>query len=75
MPLSESTTYVWLVYFISLYEWTLVWIVYLFFPVKTDFIGLSMGSFLPDLFEPVMMFVFNPYYWHVRNITHSIIGP
>ena len=41
---------------------------------ELDFIALTMGAIIPDLFEPFAMTVFSEHYWSIRQVTHSLIG-
>ncbi len=51
-----------------------VWALFIFRPKKLDFIALTMGAIIPDLFEPFAMTIFREHYWPIREITHSLIG-
>lgn len=51
----------------------LVWPLFILRPKRFDFIGLSVGAVIPDLFMPFVIFL--PAYEKVaRIITHSLIG-
>ena len=51
-----------------------VWLIFLTRPKRFDWIGLSVGAVLPDLLEPLMIFVFWEHYGKVRVWTHSLLG-
>ncbi|UCF08089.1 MAG: DUF4184 family protein [Thermoplasmata archaeon] len=51
-----------------------VWLLFLAKPKRFDWIALSCGATLPDILEPLMIFVFTGYYWDVRVVTHSLLG-
>jgi hypothetical protein len=53
---------------------SVVWLVFLAKPKRFDWIALSVGATLPDLLEPLMIFIFLEYYWKVRVWTHSLLG-
>ncbi len=51
-----------------------IWLIFLTKPKRFDWIALSVGATLPDILEPLMIFVFVEHYWEVRVWTHSLLG-
>ncbi len=51
----------------------LVWPLFILRPKRFDFIGLSVGAVIPDLFIP-FVYILPGYEGPVRIITHSLIG-
>ncbi|MCK4950056.1 MAG: DUF4184 family protein [Thermoplasmata archaeon] len=51
----------------------LVWPLFILRPKRFDFIGLSVGAVIPDLFIP-FVYILPAYEEPVRIITHSLIG-
>lgn len=51
-----------------------VWLIFLARPKRFDWIALSVGATLPDILEPLMIFIFYRHYGEVRVWTHSLLG-
>lgn len=52
-----------------------LWAVWLRFPKRLDFVALTIGAVIPDLFEPVLLVLGDPnLYWAQRDWSHSLLG-
>ncbi len=58
----------------TIFHVTVVWPLFILKPKKFDFLGLTMGATIPDIFLPFTLTMFREYYWDVRFITHSLLG-
>ena len=51
-----------------------VWLLCMRYPRRFDFIALTVGAVVPDLFEPFVLLGFIGPEWGHRNWTHSLLG-
>jgi hypothetical protein len=51
-----------------------VWLLWLKYPHRLDFLALTVGSVVPDLLEPVTLLAFPGYHWALREWSHSLLG-
>jgi len=51
-----------------------VWPLWKRWPQRLDFIALTVGCVIPDLFEPVFFFAWGDSYWLQRSLSHSLLG-
>lgn len=52
-----------------------VWPLWMKFPQRFDFVALTVGAVIPDLFEPYFnLFYSEPVYTFQRDLTHSLLG-
>jgi Domain of unknown function (DUF4184) len=51
-----------------------VWLLWLKFPDRLDFLALTVGSVIPDLLEPVTLLAFPEYHGALRGWSHSFLG-
>lgn len=51
-----------------------VWLLWLKYPHRLDFLALTVGSVIPDLLEPVTLFAFPGYHEALREWSHSLLG-
>lgn len=50
-----------------------VWPLWKRFP-QLDFVAITVGAVIPDLFEPVLIFFLPAFYWTQRDLSHSLLG-
>lgn len=52
-----------------------VWLLWMKFPRRFDFVALTVGAIIPDLFEPLFLFGLADSNWTLqRDWTHSLLG-
>lgn len=51
-----------------------VWPVWKRFPERLDFVALTVGAVIPDLFELVFLFLLPGFYRLQRSVSHSLLG-
>jgi hypothetical protein len=51
-----------------------VWLLWLKYRRRLDFVALTIGSVIPDFLEPVFLLGFQDLYWTHRDLSHSILG-
>ncbi|HLE54710.1 MAG TPA: DUF4184 family protein [Thermoplasmata archaeon] len=51
-----------------------VWFLWLRYSAKLDFVALTVGAVIPDLFEPILILVLPSEYWTNRGWSHSLLG-
>lgn len=51
-----------------------VWLLWIRFPGRFDFVALTVGAIVPDLFEPLVLLGLVGPVWGHRDWTHSLLG-